>query len=82
MLINTYTSNNLPKSIFTSSFSLEIPPGFIFEIDSGKDNSITYDSDIAQADPISSLTSTITVKLKSGMVIYEQPGYFGNSKFF
>ncbi|CAJ0828318.1 2106_t:CDS:10 [Entrophospora sp. SA101] len=82
LVVDQYTSKTLPTSIFKSPFSLEIPPGFLFEIDSGKSDPIIYDSDIAQADPIKSLTSTIIVKLKSGVVIYEQPAYFGNSEFF
>nr|CAG8490182.1 2472_t:CDS:2 [Entrophospora candida] len=81
-IVDQYTSKTLPTSIFQSPFSLEIPPGFLFEIDSGESDPIIYDSDIAQANPIKLLTSTIIVKLKSGMVIYEQPAYFGNSEFF
>ncbi|CAG8484630.1 11958_t:CDS:2 [Ambispora gerdemannii] len=79
--LNTYTSKNLPSSIFSSPFSIEIPPGFQFVVSRGINITKTYDSDMAQLDPIDGLTSTIEVKLKSGLVIYEQPAYFGVSKF-
>nr|CAG8491892.1 8343_t:CDS:2 [Entrophospora candida] len=55
---------NLPKEIFSSPFSLEIPPGLLFvtESDNNNKNPIIYSSDIAQVDAITSLNSKITVK--------------------
>ncbi|CAB4475167.1 hypothetical protein RhiirA5_393797 [Rhizophagus irregularis] len=81
LFINDYNSKFLPQEIFFSPFSLEIPPGFEFVIDSGNNNIKTFDNDVAQMSPINSLTSIISVKLKPGMIIYEQPAYFSASKF-
>ncbi|CAG8488392.1 4836_t:CDS:2 [Ambispora leptoticha] len=81
LFLNTYTSKNLPSSIFSSPFSIEIPPGFQFVVSRGVNVTTTYDSDVAQLDPIDGLTSTIVVSLKLGLVTYEQPAYFGESRF-
>ncbi|CAH1761673.1 11631_t:CDS:2 [Entrophospora sp. SA101] len=64
LTVNTYTPKDLPKEIFSSPFSLEIPPGLLFvaESDNNNKNSIIYSSDIAQVDAITSLNSKITVK--------------------
>nr|CAG8567165.1 8669_t:CDS:2 [Entrophospora candida] len=64
LTVNTYTSKDLPKEIFSSPFSLEIPPGLLFvtESDNNNKNPIIYSSDIAQVDAITSLNSKITVK--------------------
>ncbi|CAJ0912562.1 21990_t:CDS:2 [Entrophospora sp. SA101] len=50
LTVNTYTPKDLPKEIFSSPFSLEIPPGLLFvaESDNNNKNSIIYSSDIAQ----------------------------------
>ncbi|RGB31212.1 hypothetical protein C1646_671070 [Rhizophagus diaphanus] len=80
LFINDYNSKFLPQEIFFSPFSLEIPPGFEFVIDSGNNNIKTFDNDISQMSPINSLTSIISVKLKPVMIIYEQPAYFSASK--
>jgi hypothetical protein len=82
LFVNTvYNSMTLPMEIFSSSFSLEIPPGFEFVIDKGNNNVETFDNDNAQMSPINSLTSTIFVKVKPGLIIYEQPAYFSSSEF-
>ncbi|KAG9303898.1 hypothetical protein G9A89_005808 [Geosiphon pyriformis] len=80
--IGSYTQKTLPPAIFSSAFSLEIPPGFQFVISRGKKNLNSYDSDMAQTDPIGDLTATIEVKIKPGIVVYEQAAYFGQSQFF
>ncbi|GBB91359.1 hypothetical protein RclHR1_01860013 [Rhizophagus clarus] len=81
LFVNDYNSQFLPTEIFSSPFSLEIPPGFEFIINSGNNNVQTFDSDVSQMSPISSLTSIISVKLKPGIVIYEYPAYFSASEF-
>ncbi|RIA86199.1 insulin-like growth factor binding protein [Glomus cerebriforme] len=81
LFVNTYNSQFLPSEIFSAPFSLEIPPGFEFIIDSGNNNVMKFDFDISLMSPINSLTSIITVKLKPGMIIYEYPDYFSASKF-
>ncbi|CAG8666017.1 12101_t:CDS:2, partial [Acaulospora morrowiae] len=80
--IGTFTSSNLPRSIFSSPFSVEIPPGFELIINQNKNNSITYDGDMPQINAIGDLTSIITIKLKSGIVVYEEQLYFGASQFY
>ncbi|CAG8628640.1 23176_t:CDS:2 [Cetraspora pellucida] len=82
LTIDTYTSQKLPSSIFSSPFSIEIPPGFQFIIDHGNNNSITYTSDMANLSPINDKTSTIIVELKPGIIIYELANYFGSSEYF
>ncbi|RHZ87101.1 hypothetical protein Glove_40g11 [Diversispora epigaea] len=78
--VGTYSSEKLPSSIFSSQFSLEVPPGFQFIIDNGNNNIKIYENDIAQFDAIGK-DLTITVKIKPGIIIYEQPTYFGESNF-
>lgn len=80
LLVNTYTSKSLPAEIFSSAFSLEIPPGFEFIVNKSNNKVEIFESDIAQMSPIDSLDSII-IRLKPGMIIYEEPAYFGASKF-
>ncbi|CAG8756419.1 28200_t:CDS:2, partial [Racocetra persica] len=82
LTVDTYTSQKLPPSMFSSPFSIEIPPGFQFIVDRGNNNTITYTSDMANVSPINDKTATIMVKLKSGMIIYELANYFGPSEHF
>ncbi|CAG8698959.1 8525_t:CDS:2 [Dentiscutata erythropus] len=82
LTMDTYTSKKLPSSMFSSPFSVEIPPGFQFIIDHGNNNTITYNFDMASIPPINDLSSTIIVKIKPGMIIYERENYFGASEYF
>ncbi|CAG8650975.1 1229_t:CDS:2, partial [Paraglomus occultum] len=81
LLPSTYTSQTLPSSIFSAPFSLEIPPGFEFIVRPGNNVSIVFSSDTPQIDPISDLTTAFQVGLKDGVIVYEQPAYFGFSWF-
>ena len=81
LFANEYNSQSLPTEILSSPFSLEIPPGFEFIIDKGNNNVETFDKDNAELSPIDSLTSTISIKIKPGLIIYELPAYFSLSKF-
>ncbi|KAF0511014.1 growth factor receptor domain-containing protein [Gigaspora margarita] len=82
LTMDTYTFQKLPSSMFSSPFSIEIPPGFQFIIDHGNNNLITYNSDMANLPPINDKTSTIIIKIKPGMIIYERENYFGASEYF
>ncbi|CAG8432925.1 6071_t:CDS:10 [Diversispora eburnea] len=82
LLVNNYTSQDLPYSIFSSPFSIEIPTGFQFIIQRNNNNSSIYTSDLAFVDKINDLSTTIIIKLLPGMIVYEQPNYFGASKFY
>ncbi|CAG8468391.1 4547_t:CDS:2, partial [Scutellospora calospora] len=79
---NTYTFQNLPSSMFSSPFSIEVPPGFQFIINNGNNNSITYTSDMASLLPINDKTSTIIVKIMPGIIAYEYENYFGASEYY
>jgi len=81
LLQSAYTSQSLPSSIFSAPFSLEIPPGFEFVVRPGNNASIVFSSDASQVDPISDLTTSFQVILKDGVIVYEQPAYFGVSWF-
>ncbi|CAI2169143.1 15334_t:CDS:2 [Funneliformis geosporum] len=80
LLANNYTSQTLPAEIFLSEFSLEIPPGFEFIVNKKNNKVEKFESDIAQMPPIDSLDSII-IRLKAGIIMYEEPAYFGASKF-